>query len=215
MRRSELRLLWYVIICFVGIVAAALQKPFLGRSRCVKDRQVDIIERAKHTLESVCIDCQVAEFFAPRSDLKPVLLGLVMTEKKKLQLAAFKLTDLDLAKELIAAHERGVAIEIVVDSGGLDTRTGQVVKLHSAGIPVYVYPDPSLKLTSRFSIMHNKFLICYSSLVGGMAVWTGSFNFTKAAAKHNRENVVVIMSEKIARSYAAEFEVLKGECKKL
>ncbi len=228
MRRADHRFLWYLIIAIVSLIGVAIQKPFLGRSHCVKSHKTTCssglnpvssettVAVARSILEKTCHHCQIAEFFAPRDDLKSVLLGLVMSEEKKLQLAAFRLTDVDFAKELIKAHERGIEIEIVADSSGLDTRTNQIIKLHGAGIPVYVYPNPSLELTSRFSIMHNKVLICHSSgLAHGMAVWTGSFNFTKSAAVHNRENAVVIIGDKVTLSYAAEFEKLKKESKRL
>ena len=210
MKLSNVRLLLYFLFAVITFFGASSR----WRSRYGRD-VVDPLNLAREAVTSQCSAASICELFAPHDDLEGILIGLIMAEEKKLQLAAFKLTSKDVARALLDAHNRGVTVEVVADSGGLDTRTNQIIKLHCGGIPVFIYPDPEV-VEGRYSLMHNKFLICHHSrLSGGMILWTGSFNFTKSAAEYNRENALVILSEKIARSYAKEFEKLKSESAKL
>jgi len=239
MRRTEFLPLFFIAVIAIGITVASRQS-FSTRqdtqeacaesckSEKTKKSEKIFKKSRKNTKESFCsektvksagtflsdtgVTCQVCELFAPRDDLKSVLIGLINAEKLALQMATFKFTDTDIGNALIEAHKRGVEVEVVADSSGLDTRQNQILRLHSVGVPVYVYPDPDFQVTSRFSIMHNKFLICHQSeFTGGMIVWTGSFNFTPTASHHNRENVVVVMSDAVATRYSQEFEILKKE----
>jgi phosphatidylserine/phosphatidylglycerophosphate/cardiolipin synthase-like enzyme len=46
---------------------------------------------------------------------------------------------------------------------------------------------------------------------GDHTVWTGSYNFTKQATTHNRENAVVLRDSSIAARYLQEFHKIKRE----
>jgi phosphatidylserine/phosphatidylglycerophosphate/cardiolipin synthase-like enzyme len=102
--------------------------------------------------------------------------------------------DLDLwsiRDALIAAHRRGVAVRVVVDS--VNFELDEVQDLIDAGIQVVQDRRPSL--------MHHKFII-----IDRAQVWTGSMNFTVNGAYRNDNNLVQIHSLYVARSYAREFE---------
>jgi phosphatidylserine/phosphatidylglycerophosphate/cardiolipin synthase-like enzyme len=80
----------------------------------------------------------------------------------------------------------------------------------AANLPIYVwYPQSPAKLNgekqkNRKPLMHDKFCI-----LGNKQVWTGSFNFTFAAATSNCENVIVLENANVASLYLEEFERLK------
>jgi phosphatidylserine/phosphatidylglycerophosphate/cardiolipin synthase-like enzyme len=67
-------------------------------------------------------------------------------------------------------------------------------------------PESASRVDYRYAIMHNKFLV-----VDGQVVETGSFNFTKAAAEKNAENVVVLHDPAVAQRYGQEWERLWRE----
>jgi phosphatidylserine/phosphatidylglycerophosphate/cardiolipin synthase-like enzyme len=82
---------------------------------------------------------------------------------------------------LIGAHRRGVVVRAVVDASGPDNKAGASALnlLAGAGIPV--------RLNGKYAIHHDKYL-----LIDGRHVQTGSYNYSRAAAKNNSENVIVI-----------------------
>ncbi|MCL5436422.1 MAG: phospholipase D-like domain-containing protein [Candidatus Dependentiae bacterium] len=230
MKQSHLRGWAYLVLVGVTIAGIGFRALFSRRplhiaavsGQAVRAR--DVITRSFPThnttlrgsvLES-CVQCKVSRLFVPRDDVRAVLVGLIGDERERISVAQYKLTDTEVAQALIAAKRRGITVELVVDAGGLDPRTSQVLKLQSAGVPIYVFPHPDLKLDSRFAIMHNKFFIFHASeMASTPVVWTGSFNVTRTASRHNRENVVVIQSRQLAADYAEEFERLKGESHRL
>lgn len=210
MKLRDIRLILYLFFMML-IFAGAASRWYSSHPAPVSSSCAYAQEIAGHK----CVACKMCELFAPDDDLEGALIRIIEAEEKKLQLAAFKLTSKDVARALLDAHQRSVEVEIVADAGGLDTRTNQIIKLHCAGIPVYIYPDPDV-VQGRYTLMHNKFLVAHKNRLAEEAiVWTGSFNFTKSATEYNRENALIIISNKIADSYAAQIEKLKSESTKL
>ncbi len=102
--------------------------------------------------------------------------------------------DLDLwslRDALIAAHRRGVAVRLVVDSDYLDGK--EIQEIREAGIPVLG--------DRREGLMHNKFAVIDRS-----EVWTGSMNYTVSEAYRNNNNLVRLRSPRLAEDYTAEFD---------
>jgi len=92
---------------------------------------------------------------------------------------------------LIDAHQRGVAVRVVVES---DNRDRDVVQdLIDAGIEVLG--------DRREALMHDKFVV-----IDAYEVWTGSMNFTLNGAYHNNNNLIRIRSVPLAEDYEKEFE---------
>ncbi len=102
--------------------------------------------------------------------------------------------DLDLnnvADTLIAAKNQGVTVRIVTDSDNLKNQA--IARLQRAGIAVVD--------DKREAIMHNKFAV-----VDGLAVWTGSWNFTEHDTYRYNNNAIEIDSPELARNYRTKFE---------
>ncbi len=102
--------------------------------------------------------------------------------------------DLDLwslRDALIAAHRRGVAVRMVVESDYLEE--DEIQDIRAAGIP--------LLGDRREGLMHNKFVV-----IDRAQVWTGSMNFTLNDAYRNHNNLVQVRSTRLAQDYTAEFE---------
>jgi phosphatidylserine/phosphatidylglycerophosphate/cardiolipin synthase-like enzyme len=102
--------------------------------------------------------------------------------------------DLDLwslRDALIAAHQRGVAVRMVVDSDYLDTE--EIQQIRESGIPVLG--------DRRESLMHNKFVI-----IDRTEVCSGSMNYTVSEAYRNNNNLICIRASRLAQDYTTEFE---------
>jgi phosphatidylserine/phosphatidylglycerophosphate/cardiolipin synthase-like enzyme len=92
---------------------------------------------------------------------------------------------------LIAAHQSGVAVRVVVESDNMDEV--EIQELREAGIEILG--------DRRESLMHNKFII-----IDGSDVWTGSMNFTTTGAYFNDNNLIHIRSTRLAENFATEFD---------
>ena len=92
---------------------------------------------------------------------------------------------------LIAAHEAGVNVRVVLESDNMDEV--EVQDLVDAGIEVLG--------DRRESLMHNKFLVIDSDIV-----WTGSMNFTINGAYYNDNQLVQIQSPQLAENFRTEFD---------
>jgi phosphatidylserine/phosphatidylglycerophosphate/cardiolipin synthase-like enzyme len=92
---------------------------------------------------------------------------------------------------LIAAHESGVKVRVVVESDNLDEV--EIQDLSNAGIEILG--------DRRESLMHNKFVV-----IDGAEVWTGSMNFTTNGAYRNDNNLIRFRSTQLAENFTNEFE---------
>ena len=119
------------------------------------------------------------------------LADAVDQARLSVDLAVMDLNLWNLRDALIAAHNRGVAVRLVVDSDYLDEDEIQEIK--AAGIPVLG--------DRREGLMHNKFTV-----IDRLDVWTGSLNCTISDAYRNNNNMLRIRSAPLAESYTAEFE---------
>lgn len=119
------------------------------------------------------------------------LADAVDQARLSIDLAVMDLNLWNLRDALIAAHNRGVAVRLVVDSDYLDEDEIQEIK--AAGIPVLG--------DRREGLMHNKFTV-----IDRLDVWTGSLNYTISDAYRNNNNMLRIHSARLAESYTTEFE---------
>lgn len=97
----------------------------------------------------------------------------------------------EAARVLVEKRAEGVDVGLVCDS---DYKDREAVKAClQAGIKV-VFDD-------RNALMHDKFCV-----VDGERVWTGSTNCTENCMFRNNNNSLMILSDKLAANYAAEFK---------
>lgn len=129
-------------------------------------------------------------FFTREDTVLNVIVGLINSSRKTLQIAIYEIDHPDIVRAIIKAKERGVKVEIVMDDRM--KKKWAVKKLQSEGIPI-VFDD-------RKPYMHNKFVVIDSQIV-----LTGSTNFKESSIYRNDNNVVVINSRLIAENYLKEF----------
>jgi phosphatidylserine/phosphatidylglycerophosphate/cardiolipin synthase-like enzyme len=137
------------------------------------------------------------------------LISAVNAVQNTLDIAAFEWNNPNLTAAVIAAHDRGVQVRMVVDNEHtiadmedlLDEGEEAPFKdIIDSGIP---YRDDA-----RSGLMHNKFMIMDST-----TVWTGSMNYTINGAYRNNNNMLSLRSQRAVQAYQAEFDEMfvKGE----
>lgn len=117
------------------------------------------------------------------------LVAAIDKTEKTLLLALYDLKMAELGDAIVRAHRRGVDVRVIYDMGHAkapaDPATGkgpsaEYLALLAAGVPVRL-----LKGGGSFGIMHHKFAV-----FDGALLFTGSFNWTRAAEERNFENAV-------------------------
>jgi phosphatidylserine/phosphatidylglycerophosphate/cardiolipin synthase-like enzyme len=137
--------------------------------------------------------------FSPHAGATEAVVQVISEAKQSIHLAAYGFTSKPIAQALIAAHQRGVEVEAVLDKSNATARFTEARELAATGIAV--------RVDYRFAIMHDKFLI-----MDGVTVETGSFNYTTAAERSNAENVLIVRGEtNVAQQYEREGQRLWAE----
>jgi phosphatidylserine/phosphatidylglycerophosphate/cardiolipin synthase-like enzyme len=131
--------------------------------------------------------------FTPPQDCTSAIVREIRAARRSVLVQAYTFTSTPIAEALEAAHRRGVAVQVILDSGALGEHAGVARRLAAAGIPVFV-DDP-------VGIAHNKVMVLDES-----TVITGSFNFTRSAEDRNAENLLILHDPSVAAAYAANWE---------
>lgn len=134
--------------------------------------------------------------FTPWDDSEAAILRVLKEARKAVYVQAYVFTSRPLAKALIAAKDRGVAVEILSDREMLakdEAGRSQIPQLAAAGIPVWV--------EVRYAAAHNK-IVLIDPEEETAAVVTGSYNFTFSAQARNAENLLIMRGNPgLARAY--------------
>ena len=134
--------------------------------------------------ESVC--------FSPKGGCDVALVEFIKSAHKSLDIAVFDITNDSITKAIIAQSKK-IEVRIVVDKRESAGRSSTVEDLVNAGV--------QLKIGKQRGIMHNKFTIA-----DGVAMETGSYNYSDNATYNNNENQLYLRNPAIIAEYANYFE---------
>lgn len=142
--------------------------------------------------------------FSPWDDAEGAIIGTLQQARQAIHVQAYLFTSQPLAQALIAAHRRGVRVEVLADQKMLlQVGKSQIPRLAEAGIPVW--------LETRHAIAHNK-LMLIDPLEAHPAVVTGSYNFTYSAQARNAENLLILRDNPaLARAYFDNWQRHRGD----
>jgi len=135
--------------------------------------------------------------FSPGDDCPRAITHRLDGARHAIDLCLFTITDDRLSGSIIDAHRRGVLIRIVTDNDKAHDLGSDVDRLRDAGIPVREDQSPFH--------MHHKFAIFDRSLL-----LTGSYNWTRGAARDNQENLIVTDDRGLVNAFGHRFEQLWG-----
>lgn len=135
----------------------------------------------------------IENYFSPEDDLPPKLRALLEKAEQDIHFLAFSFTDEELGKVLIAKAKAGVKVAGVFEKTGASSASSQYGRLKKAQLDV--------KRDGNNRLLHHKVLI-----IDGKIVATGSYNFSRNAARSNDENMLFIHSPEVAAQYLAEYE---------
>ena len=137
----------------------------------------------------------VSVLFSPDGGCDDALVTAIHDARKTLDIAAYHITHTKIAKAIVDANRRGVSVRVIMDKSQTQAKYSSATYLHNAGVPV---------TTWEAGVMHNKFII-----IDGGDVFTGSFNFTKAADEQNAENLLLIEAKpRVTAAYRQQFDKL-------
>jgi phosphatidylserine/phosphatidylglycerophosphate/cardiolipin synthase-like enzyme len=108
-----------------------------------------------------------------------------------IDIAAYSLGLNSIRNALLRAHDRGVTVRVVMETGNMDRSDPQIMM--KAGIPIIGDNSDGL--------MHNKFIVIDKS-----EAWLGSMNFTDSGTYEDNNNLIRIHSTEVAEDYSKEFE---------
>lgn len=140
---------------------------------------------------TACSDVEV--FFSPRGGCTEAIVSEITKAKKTILVQAYSFTSAPIAAALVAAHKRGVAVQVILDKSQRSEKYTSADFIAHAGIRTLI--------DDNHAIAHNKIII-----VDGEVVITGSFNFSKAAEEKNAENLLVIRSRELASKYVQNWQ---------
>jgi phosphatidylserine/phosphatidylglycerophosphate/cardiolipin synthase-like enzyme len=136
--------------------------------------------------------------FAPRDDTEKVVIELIRSARKSLEVQAYAFTSRNIADALVAAQRRGVQVEVLADARMNRRAKGNAIgRLLAADVPV--------AFETRYNAAHNKVIIVDAE-GPRCALLTGSYNFTWSANNRNAENLLIVREHcELARAYRANW----------
>lgn len=174
----------------------------LAKSR-IKDgdasKLIGWLDSALKTLpEPTAASGSSAVYFSPGESCRNALKGLLDGARESLAICVFTITDNTLSAAILGAYRRGVNVRIISDNDKAYDQGADIHKLAEMKVPVRTDVTPDH--------MHHKFMVVDSKVVA-----TGSYNWTRSAARDNFENVLVTEDPGAVSSFLGEFNRLWEE----
>jgi len=131
--------------------------------------------------------------FSPEKDVSKLLFKLLQEASRSITISAFVLTDSSLIKILEQKKAQGLTILLILDKSQAKSTFSIAKKSQNLAENIYIYRGKG-KLHHKFMLLDENILV------------TGSYNFSRNAARYNDENILVLKNREICRLYEAEVE---------
>ncbi|MBC7808525.1 MAG: phospholipase D family protein [Akkermansiaceae bacterium] len=126
--------------------------------------------------------------FSPNGGCTEAIVAQISGAKKSVLVQAYSFTSAPIAQALVAAHNRGVDVRVILDQKRLNEDGNKAA---------FIYDNGVAPLTDKENgDAHNKVLIIDSSVV-----ITGSMNFSAKGEFRNAENLLILQEPSLATKY--------------
>jgi len=140
--------------------------------------------------------------FSPNGGCTEAIVDALGKARTSIDIQAYSFTSAPIAEAVAKAYERGVKVRVVLDKSQRSERYTSATYLSNHQVPTWI--------DDKHAIAHNKII-----LIDGATIFTGSFNFTKAAEQKNAENLLKIEGyPELVRDYQGNFEEHLGHAEK-
>jgi phosphatidylserine/phosphatidylglycerophosphate/cardiolipin synthase-like enzyme len=177
-----------------GIYATEFAEMFAG------DFSNDKTDNTAHSATVGGMQLEIA--FSPTDSVQNRIVDTLNTANTSVQVAMFTFTNDAIGDALLAAHNRGVAVEVLLDqvaAGGLGSERD---RLCAGGVTVRV---------ENFSgKIHDKYAVVDDGTSSDPLIVTGSTNWTANAVQANDENLLIAHDAGLASAYAADFARIRA-----
>ncbi len=133
--------------------------------------------------------------FSPGDECWRRIVQLLQDARHSVDICVFTVTDDRISNAILDAHRRGVAVRVLSDDDKSADEGSDVMRFERAGIPV--------RVDRTEHHMHHKF-----ALFDRTQLLTGSYNWTRAAALYNDENLIVTSDPRLVSLFGQTFERL-------
>jgi phosphatidylserine/phosphatidylglycerophosphate/cardiolipin synthase-like enzyme len=139
--------------------------------------------------------------FSPKGGCTERVVAEIGKARREILVLAYSFTSKAISEALIAAHKRGVSVEVVLDHSNEKEEHTDLGLIVEAGL------KPAID--AQHAIAHNKVMI-----IDRRTVVTGSFNFTNQAEHENAENLLVLHHQRdLVAAYRRNFEMHQGHAR--
>jgi len=134
-------------------------------------------------------------YFSPGEACRTVIINQIKSAVNNLQICVFTISDDQITDAIITAHKRGVEIKIITDNDKSLDEGSDIEQIATMGI--------SVKMDRTSDHMHHKFMV-----TDNKSLITGSYNWTRSAARFNHENILLTKDGGVVKSFLKEFDQL-------
>lgn len=133
--------------------------------------------------------------FSPGPQCLRAIIGEFQRARTTADVCVFTITDDRIVDAMFKAHKRGIAVRVITDDDKSRDLGSDVDRMIRAGLDVRMDDTPN-HMHHKFAVFDNKRLM------------TGSYNWTRSAAEHNHENLVLSDDQELVLAFGKTFERL-------
>jgi phosphatidylserine/phosphatidylglycerophosphate/cardiolipin synthase-like enzyme len=131
--------------------------------------------------------------FSPKGGCTEAVVAELDRARREILVLAYSFTSRPITDALIAAHRRGVQVEIILDHSNEKEDYTDLPHLLEQGLKPLI--------DAHHAIAHNKIMV-----IDHRTIITGSFNFTHQAEQENAENLLILQNHsELAERYRHNF----------
>jgi phosphatidylserine/phosphatidylglycerophosphate/cardiolipin synthase-like enzyme len=167
-------------ICSAAILAIWMAPAYAWKPRSTLGEDLTQRNRSAASTQSIAATGTIEVAFSPNGGATSAVLQAIQEARRTIRVSAYYFTSNAVANALLAAHKRGVDVQMVVDRDHNGTRSNGISPagfLAANGVPV--------RIDFTHKIQHQKVMVIDTT------VQLGSFNYTTSAELSNSENVLV------------------------